>query len=83
MPGPYHLVWVYATWADVGGCDVFHSWTWNDRGQWYAVWHSPRPKALWWSTRRNQWRWVGWAFYVNEGVRDAALTEWERQYRYP
>ena len=77
MPGPFEIAYVYSSWED-GGSDMWVGREYNTRGQWFAVWHTRTPKAMWW--RAHRWQFRAWYFWPNDGVPDAQLTAVERRH---
>ena len=76
MPGRHQQVFVYPSYD--GGTDLWCSGAWNERGSWWQVFHTRRPKQEWWLTWPRQWRYRCWYFVPNEGAQ--GLTEAERMH---
>ena len=68
MPGQHKLIYVFQSWPDVGGCDLWCSCWFQSKptheSYWFEVYHSPLPWDQWYLTTVDQWSFVGYEFWA-------------------
>ena len=53
---------------------------WSREGQWFYVWNTAKPIALWHTTYPRGWRPMGWRFVPSDWMAWGQLTPTQRYY---
>ena len=84
MPGRHQLIYAYRNYE--GGTDLWCSDGWSPEGQWFYVWNTAKPVALWHTTFPRRWKpmgwrfvpsnWMAWRYYSDFHLSPEEATQW-------